>query len=79
MALKETIHQVRQLLTALLHDLEKTTKGNEAAAQRVRTGSIEFAKVAKVFRKESIAAQRGANVGKPVKKTASKSARKKKR
>jgi len=74
--LKETIHQVRQLLVALSRDLEKAAKGNASAAQRVRTGSIEFAKVAKVFRKESVATERASR---PVKKVAVKSARKKKR
>jgi hypothetical protein len=59
MALKETINQVRQILIGLCHDLEKAAEGNRAAAQRVRTGSIEFAKVAKVYRKESVAAEKG--------------------
>jgi DNA-binding protein H-NS len=58
MALKETIHQMRQYLIALTHDLEKAAEGNRAAAQRVRTASIHFAKITKTFRKESVAAER---------------------
>ncbi len=72
MVLKETINQVRQILIALCHDLEKAAEGNRAAAQRVRTGSIKFNKVAKVYRKESVAAEKG-------KKTPKKTAVKRKR
>jgi hypothetical protein len=64
MALKETISAMRQHLTELSHDLEKATTGNRAAAQRVRTGSIKFAKTAKVYRKESVDAERGGNKAK---------------
>lgn len=56
MALKETIHKMRQQLTEIMHDLDKAAEGNKAAAQRVRTTSIKFSKTAKVFRKESVAA-----------------------
>jgi DNA-binding protein H-NS len=59
MALKETVVQVRELLSEMSRDLEKAVKGNKTAAQRVRTASIVFAKTAKVFRKESLAAERG--------------------
>jgi len=75
MALKETIVQVRELLSEMCCDLEKAVKGNKMAAQRVRTASILFAKVAKVYRKESIAAEKPL---KPVK-VAKVSKRKKKR
>lgn len=71
MALKDTINQVRQLLIGLCHDLEKAAEGNRAAAQRVRTGSIKFTKVAKIYRKESVAAEKGTKKGKKAsKKTA---------
>ena len=66
MALKDTINQVRQILIELCHDLEKAAEGNRAAAQRVRTGSIKFTKFAKVYRKESVAAEKGARKGKKV-------------
>jgi hypothetical protein len=59
MGLKETINTIREHLTQLSHDLEKAAQGNRAAAQRVRTGSIHFAKTAKVFRKESVDAEKG--------------------
>ena len=58
MALKDTIVQVRELLSEMSCDLEKAVKGNKMAAQRVRTASIVFAKVAKIYRKESIAAEK---------------------
>lgn len=68
MALKETIHQIKQLLAELIHDLEKAAEGNRAAAQRVRTGSVKFAKISKVYRKESVAAEKGSKKGKKVSK-----------
>lgn len=55
MALKTTIESLKHLLHQISHDLEKSGRGNKAAAQRVRTGTIKFAKVAKTYRKESIA------------------------
>lgn len=58
MALKETIHKMRQQITEITHDLEKALEGNKAAAQRVRTSSIRFSKTAKIFRKESVAAMK---------------------
>lgn len=58
MALKETIDQVKELLLQLSEDLEKAAKGNRSAAQRVRTGTISLAKVSKIFRKESLDAER---------------------
>ncbi len=76
MAFKDTINQVRELLIELSQDLEKAARGNRTAAQRVRTGSIKLTKVAKVFRKESIEAEKGIKKGK---KTVTKLSRKKKR
>lgn len=55
MALKETVNTLKNLLNHIQHDLEKSLKGNRTASQRVRTQSIEFAKIAKIYRKESIA------------------------
>ena len=54
MALSQTIKGVRDLLARLAHDLHKAEKGNKAASQRVRTGTIRLEKLAKVYRKESI-------------------------
>jgi Histone H1-like protein Hc1 len=70
MALKDTMHQMRQLLIALSYDLGKAANGNCAAAQRVRTGSIKFTKIAKIFRKESVAEEKGPRKGKQVAKRA---------
>ena len=55
MALKTTVEKLKKLLLEISHDLEKSGRGNRAASQRVRTNTIQFAKVAKVYRKESIA------------------------
>jgi DNA-binding protein H-NS len=59
MGLKETTNQIKRILDEIAHDLVKASEGNKTAAQRVRTNSIKFAKVAKVYRKESIAAEKG--------------------
>jgi len=37
------------------HDLDKAATGNKAAAQRARKHTLMFAKVAKLYRKESVA------------------------
>ncbi|MDN3509077.1 MAG: hypothetical protein P0S93_03535 [Candidatus Neptunochlamydia sp.] len=43
----------------LAMDLRKTSeKGNKAPSQRVRTGTVKFEKLAKQYRKESIAADK---------------------
>ncbi len=54
MALNETVNLMRQHLRALEKDLEKAMKGNLAAAQRVRMATIRFAKISKMYRKESL-------------------------
>ncbi|QLH36080.1 MAG: histone [Parachlamydiaceae bacterium] len=54
MALKDTVKHLRDLLHAVTHDLEKADKGNKAASQRVRTGTVKMEKIAKLYRKESI-------------------------
>jgi hypothetical protein len=58
MALKDTGAQVEELLSEMMRDLDKAMRGNKAASQRVRTASVLFTKVAKLFRKESIAAEK---------------------
>lgn len=68
MALKETIKTMHDLLARIAKDLGKAEKGNKAASQRVRTGTIRLAKVAKLYRKESIAAHKGKKKKAPVKK-----------
>ena len=78
MALKTTIESLKHLLHQISHDLEKSGRGNKAAAQRVRTGTIKFAKVAKTYRKESISEGSKAGKKKPAakKKVAHKAAHK---
>jgi hypothetical protein len=58
MALKDTANAMMKLLDECAQNLHKCASGNKAAAQRVRTGSIKLEKVAKLFRKESVAAER---------------------
>jgi len=45
---------MKDLMHLMCRDLDKTSRGNRAAAQRVRTSSVKFAKLAKDFRKESV-------------------------
>lgn len=58
MALKETIKRMRQLLCELQRDLDKSERENRTASQRVRTGTVKLAKIAKVYRKESVTAEK---------------------
>lgn len=58
MSIKETYNDLRDLLSHIASDLDKSENGNKAASQRVRTGTVKLEKVAKLFRKESIAAEK---------------------
>jgi len=58
MALKDTINTMKKIISCIGEDLDKSCNGNRAAAQRARTNSIKFAKCAKIYRKESIAAEK---------------------
>ena len=84
MGLKETVKDMHSLLEHLVHNLRKAEKGNKAASQRVRTGSIKLSKIAKVYRKESVQEEKKVRktikkAKKIVKKAAKKAAKKKKR
>jgi hypothetical protein len=71
MALKETTKHMRDLLCNIGSDLEKAENGNKAASQRVRTATVKLEKVAKAYRKESIATEKkGRGTKKPAKKAA---------
>lgn len=59
MPLSDTMSHLGSLLTAITKDLAKVGRGNKAAAQRVRTGTIKLEKTAKLFRKESVEAEKG--------------------
>lgn len=58
MALKETVNQLQALLEGVTKDLEKGTRGNKAASQRVRTGTVKLEKIAKLYRKQSVASEK---------------------
>lgn len=47
-----------EYLEDCINDLQKANGGNKAAAQRVRTGTILLEKCAKLYRKESVAAEK---------------------
>lgn len=57
-SLKDTIAEMYRLLDKIKLNLHKTERGNKTAAQRTRTLTIQFAKYSKVFRKESVAAEK---------------------
>lgn len=76
MALIDTMQQLNSLLSKMVMDLGKVNRGNKSAAQRVRVGTIDLEKIAKRFRKESVAAEKN---GKLKKKLALKKAKKKKK
>jgi hypothetical protein len=73
MALNSTINTLKDLLSKITHDLHKAEGGNKAASQRVRTMTVRLEKIAKGFRKESIASEKQ---NKGTKKSAKKSAHK---
>ena len=79
MALKDTLRKMHLMLEEMVRDLSKAERGVKAATQRVRTGTIKFAKLAKQYRKESMTAERGGKkkVKKKTKTTSKKSAPKK--
>lgn len=56
MAIGQTMKSLESYMEKMLKDLKKVAKGNKAAAQRVRTSTIKFEKIAKKFRKESMKA-----------------------
>jgi hypothetical protein len=56
MALKSTVNTMKKMIAEIQYDLDKAEEGNKAAAKRVRIGTIKFAKVSKIYRKESVAA-----------------------
>ncbi len=80
MSLNETMNQMNHLLTALAKDLNKVQRGNKAAAQRVRVGTIKLERISKLFRKESVVAERSGKLKKkPAARLKAKKPRKKKR
>lgn len=76
MALKDTMAQMHHIMKEICDDLDKAGAGNRAAAQRTRTNSIKFGKIAKVFRKESVAAEKSGTLKKGAKAKAKPAAKK---
>lgn len=75
MSIKDTYKHLRDLLSNVMSDLDKSENGNKAASQRVRTGTVKLEKLAKLFRKESIGFEKkNKGVKKPAKSAAAKKA-----
>lgn len=68
MALSETINNLNHILELLSKDLPKVYRGNKSAAQRIRTGTVKLEKIAKLFRKESVWAEKSGKFKKKNKK-----------
>lgn len=68
--LDNIVKYMQNLLSGITVDLEKSTKGNKAASQRVRTGTVKLEKVAKLYRKESIKSEKGQTKSKGKRKAA---------
>ncbi len=81
MSLNDTMNKLDSLLMSVSRDLAKVNRGNKAAAQRVRVGTIRLERVAKQFRKESVAAEKSGKLKrKPApRKSSAKKGKKKKR
>jgi hypothetical protein len=54
MAFLQTTEELAELLMTVLEDVPKVMKGNKTAAQRIRTKTVLIAKIAKIWRKESL-------------------------
>lgn len=68
MALQNTVSHLKELLSNITQDIGKAEGGNKAAAQRVRTQTVKFEKIAKTYRKESISNEKHNKGKKPAKK-----------
>ena len=75
MGLKETIESMKTHLHQISRDLDKGTNGNKAASQRVRTGTVRLEKLARRYRKESVAFEKKAGKRLPAKQAKSISGR----
>lgn len=58
MTLTDIVSKMEELTSEISNDLKKGLKGNKAASQRVRVNTILLAKIAKQYRKESVALER---------------------
>lgn len=78
MTLKEITKNMHAMLEELSKNLMKAERGVKAAAQRVRTGSIQFSKLSKQYRRESMIAETGGGKKKALLKKGKTTRRKKK-
>jgi hypothetical protein len=79
MGLKEIIKSMNFLIENIVKDLKKAERGFKAASQRVRTGTIKLANIAKTYRKESVAEEKKMKKKSPLKAKKSKIVKKKSR
>ena len=70
MPLSDVVDQLTHLLQSISRDIPKVVRGNKTAAQRVRTATIRLEKVGKLFRKESLRAEKALRPKKRLKKRA---------
>ena len=56
MALMDTIETMKKMIVEMQRELEDAAQGNKAASRRVRKSTLNFAKIAKIYRKESVEA-----------------------
>lgn len=68
MALVDTVGALETILTNVTKDLRKIGRGNKSAAQRIRVSTIRLEKLGKLFRKESMHAERASFKKKKAKK-----------
>ena len=54
--MKDLIAEMTAMIDNILIDLEKSSRGFEAAAQRVRVNTIKLDKLSKKFREQSVKA-----------------------
>ncbi len=52
----DTIETMKRMLVEMQTELEDVIRGNKAASKRVRKATLNFTKISKVFRKESVEA-----------------------
>lgn len=58
MALNDTMQRLHHLIGQIAKDLVKVSRGNHSAAQRVRVWTLHLQKLGKLFRKESLTAEK---------------------
>lgn len=54
MTYKDTVAQMKRLLSDLMRDLDKGLLGNKAASQRARVNTVKLEKLSRAYRKQSL-------------------------